>query len=105
LSCVTPFYLSTFVLIPGSSFHPSLLSANPYLLLQIVKYLNRLPDVLPAVNTALQNLGDGNWKMGAGVGKGGNIRAKGAGAADEGELLEHFISKSPLSTPGMFRVP
>jgi len=57
---------------------------------QIVKYLNRLPDVLPAVNIALQNLGDGNWKMGAGVGKGGNLRAKG-GAVDEAELLEHFI--------------
>jgi len=28
--------------------------------------------------------------MGAGVGKGGNLRAKG-GAVDESELLEHFI--------------
>ena len=59
-----------------------------------MKYLNRLPDVLPAVNVSLQNLGDGNWKMGQGVGKGGNIKAKGTGAVDESELLENYISKS-----------
>jgi len=64
---------------------------------QIVKYLNRLPEVLPAVHTALQNLGDGNWKMGAGVGKGGNLRAKGAGAVDETMLLEHFIDDVVLA--------
>ena len=31
--------------------------------------------------------------MGQGVGKGGNIRAKGAGTVDEAELLENFICK------------
>lgn len=46
--------------------------------------------MLPAVNSSLQNLGDGNWKMGAGFGKGGNVRNK-AGGVDEGELLENFI--------------
>ncbi|KAF8515644.1 Cullin repeat-like-containing domain protein [Gautieria morchelliformis] len=54
-----------------------------------IKYLKQIPDVETAVITSLVTLGDGNWKMGEGVGKGGKV----GGPTDGNErvLLEHYI--------------
>ena len=48
-----------------------------------------------AVLTSLATLGDGNWKMGEGVGKGGKV----GGPLDGNErvLLEHYVCKSRSS--------
>ncbi|PPQ78842.1 hypothetical protein CVT25_010628 [Psilocybe cyanescens] len=50
-----------------------------------IAYIERLPQVLSAVESALYALGDGNWKMGEGVQVGmGN-------KDDDGSIVEHFI--------------
>ena len=45
-----------------------------------------------AVVTSLTTLGDGNWKMGEGVGKGGKVSSSADG--HERVLLEHYICES-----------
>ncbi|KAH9477346.1 Exocyst complex component 7 [Psilocybe cubensis] len=52
---------------------------------QTISYIERIPQVLSAVESALYALGDGNWKMGEGVqvGKGSKD--------DDGTIVEHFI--------------
>jgi exocyst complex component 7 len=54
--------------------------------------LKQIPDVETAVVTSLATLGDGNWKMGEGVGKGGKV----GGPTDGNErvLLEHYICEA-----------
>lgn len=54
-------------------------------LLQTVAYLERIPTVQGAVESALLALGDGNWKMGEGIQVG-----KGAKDDEDGNILEHF---------------
>ncbi|KAF8148207.1 exocyst complex component, exo70 subunit [Crassisporium funariophilum] len=53
-----------------------------------VKYIQRIPQVQSAVESALLALGDGNWKMGEGVkvGKGNQ-----ATEADDASITEHFV--------------
>ncbi|PPQ98996.1 hypothetical protein CVT24_003478 [Panaeolus cyanescens] len=53
---------------------------------QTVSYLERIPTVQSAVESALLALGDGNWKMGEGVQVG-----KGAKDDEDGNIIEHFI--------------
>ena len=64
-------------------------------LYQTVKYIEKIPYVQTAVESSLNALGDGNWKMGEGVQVG-----KGA-KTDEGDhsnIIEHFVRESfPLS--------
>jgi len=43
------------------------------LTINTVKYLRQIPDVQDAVVASLVTLGDGNWNMGEGVGKGGKV--------------------------------
>ncbi|KAF8588183.1 hypothetical protein K439DRAFT_1336032 [Ramaria rubella] len=59
------------------------------LTVETVKYLKQIPEVEAAVVASLATLGDGNWKMGEGVGKVGKM----GGPADGNErvLLEHYI--------------
>jgi exocyst complex component 7 len=61
-----------------------------------VKYLKQIPDVEGAVSASLATLGDGNWKMGEGVGKGGKV----GGPMDGNErvLLEHYICEFRFSS-------
>lgn len=51
---------------------------------QTVSYIERIPEVQSAVESALLALGDGNWKMGEGV-KVGNKNE------EEGNIVEHFM--------------
>ncbi|KAF8168886.1 exocyst complex component, exo70 subunit [Pholiota molesta] len=53
-----------------------------------IAYIEKLPQVQSAVESALYALGDGNWKMGEGVqvGKGNKD-----GADDDSTITEHFI--------------
>lgn len=59
--------------------------------LQTVHFLEQIPLVEEAVIASLSTLGDGNWRMGEGVGKGGKIG--GTTVENERALLEHYIRK------------
>ncbi|PPQ65719.1 hypothetical protein CVT26_000336 [Gymnopilus dilepis] len=66
------------------------------LLDQTVAYIERIPQVQSAVESALNALGDGNWRMGEGVQVGVGARnnfgaKKGEEDGDEGGILEHFV--------------
>ena len=54
-----------------------------------MKYLKQIPDVEDAVIASLSTLGDGNWKMGEGVGKTGKVG--GTAAESDQVLLEHYL--------------
>ncbi|KAF8520881.1 Cullin repeat-like-containing domain protein [Hysterangium stoloniferum] len=60
------------------------------LTIETVKYLTQIPDVQDAVVASLVTLGDGNWNMGDGVGKGGKVPG---GNPEEMEafVLEHYL--------------
>lgn len=62
------------------------------IIFQTIAYIERIPQVLSAVESALYALGDGNWKMGEGVqvGKGNKD--------DDGSIVEHFIRMFPILT-------
>ncbi|KAF8970319.1 exocyst complex component, exo70 subunit [Flammula alnicola] len=57
-----------------------------------VTYIERIPQVQSAVESALYALGDGNWKMGEGVQVG-----MGNKDDDDSSIVEHFIRKYLLS--------
>lgn len=68
------------------------------IILQTIVYIEKIPQVQSAVESALYALGDGNWKMGEGivvpVGKGNKD-----GGEDDSTITEHFIRTfSPYSS-------
>ncbi|KAF8878668.1 Cullin repeat-like-containing domain protein [Gymnopilus junonius] len=64
--------------------------------LSTVAYIERIPQVQSAVESALYALGDGNWKMGEGVQVGTNKNKE----EDDGNIVEHFMTSSQhASTP------
>jgi exocyst complex protein 7 len=54
---------------------------------QTVEFMQNIPEVKPAVGSALVTLGDGNWKMGDGVSVNKSTRL---GEGDEDVIIEHF---------------
>ena len=56
--------------------------------LQTITYIEKIPVVQSAVESALYALGDGNWKMGEGVQVG-----KGNKEDDDSSITEHFVRK------------
>ena len=55
--------------------------------------MERVPEVLEAVGSALLSLGDGNWRMGDGM----PTAAKSTlGPGEEPIIVEHFMCEPPL---------
>lgn len=63
-----------------------------FLSAKAVNFLEQVPLVEEAVIASLSTLGDGNWRMGEGVGKGGKIGT--TGIENEKALVGHFIRRS-----------
>ena len=59
--------------------------------LQTVKYIEKIPRVRTAVESSLNALGDGNWKMGEGIQVGKGVKTE---EADHSSIIEHFIRES-----------
>ncbi|GJJ10642.1 hypothetical protein Clacol_004869 [Clathrus columnatus] len=59
------------------------------LVTKAISFLEQIPLVEEAVVASLATLGDGNWRMGEGVGKGGKVGS--TAAENDRVLLEHYI--------------
>ncbi|KAF8816737.1 exocyst complex component, exo70 subunit [Phlegmacium glaucopus] len=53
-----------------------------------VKYIEKIPRIQTAVESALLALGDGNWKMGEGIQVGKGVKTD---EADHSNIIEHFV--------------
>ena len=63
-----------------------------------IAYLNQVPPVADAMASALNTLGDGNWRMGEGMSKTG--QRQGVPDDDESGVLENYICALLLYVSG-----